>query len=96
LRVKLRGRGGNTDAIGAIVILKAGGVTQTRMVRTGSSYLSQSELVQTFGLGERTVVDSVTVRWPNGQLTSVASPPIRQTMVIEEELKGAPTQHGRP
>jgi hypothetical protein len=95
LRVKLRGRDGNTDAIGAIVSLRAGGVTQTRMVRTGSSYLSQSELVQTFGLGEQAAVDAVTVRWPDGQLTSVANPPIRRTMVIEEGLKGAPTKHER-
>ena len=90
LRVKLHGRGGNTDAIGAVVTLKAGGVTQTRMVRTGSSYLSQSELVQTFGLGEQKGVDTVSVRWPDGQSTSVANPATRRTMVIEEEIRRAP------
>ena len=45
-----------------------GGITQTRVVRSGSSYLSQSELPVTFGVGTRDVVDRVVVTWPNGRV----------------------------
>jgi hypothetical protein len=69
LRVRLVGSGANTDAIGAVVELRAGGRTQVRTVRTGGSYLSQGELVQTFGLGAEADVEDLTVRWPDGAVT---------------------------
>ena len=102
LRVKLRGSGRNPDAIGALITLEAGGMTQRRMVRTGSSYLSQSELAQTFGLGNLSIVDAVSVRWPDGQKTRITNPAIRQTLTIEESsadiktpLQKTSFQHGR-
>ena len=42
LRLRLRGKGRNTAALGSLVTLKAGGVVQVRMARTGSSYMSES------------------------------------------------------
>ena len=43
-------------------------------MKTGSSYLSQSELPLSFGLGQRTMVDKVEIEWPSGaQDVSVAS-----------------------
>jgi hypothetical protein len=89
LRVQLHGRRPNADAIGAAITVEAGGMKQRRMVRTGSSYLSQSELVQTFGLGATARVDRVTVRWPDGSQTSVEGPGIRQTLQIEEPTADA-------
>jgi len=65
-RLTLRGVKSNRDAIGAHVRVKAGAAVQTRMVRTGSSYLSQSELPLTFGLGSAPAADEVTIDWPNG------------------------------
>jgi len=38
------------------------------MVRSGSSFLSQSELPVTFGLGKREAVDRAVIRWPNGRV----------------------------
>jgi enediyne biosynthesis protein E4 len=66
LRLKLVGDGerSNASAIGARVTLEAGGVVQEGEVASARGYLSQSELVLTFGLGESTRVDRVTVRWP--------------------------------
>ena len=47
--------------------LTAGGETQTEMLRSGSSYLSASELVLTFGLGQHDKADTIEIRWPSGQ-----------------------------
>ena len=65
-RLTLRGVKSNRDAIGAHVRVKAGSAVQTRMVRTGSSYLSQSELPLTFGLGSASTADDVSIDWPSG------------------------------
>ena len=65
-RLTLRGVKSNRDAIGAHVRVKAGNAVQTRMVRTGSSYLSQSELPLTFGLGSASTADDVSIDWPSG------------------------------
>ena len=67
IRFTLLGTQSNRDAIGATVRIEAGGVAQTRMVRGGSSYLSQSELPVTFGLGKRDQVDRVQISWPSGR-----------------------------
>jgi enediyne biosynthesis protein E4 len=67
LRIRLVGTVSNRDAIGATVRVTYGGVTQTRVVRSGSSYLSQSELPLTFGVGQRDVVERVVIDWPNGR-----------------------------
>lgn len=70
LRVRLMGAAPNRDAIGAIVTVFAGEMAQRRMLRTGSSYLSQSEHNPVLlGLGERSAADSVVVRWPRGGVT---------------------------
>jgi len=66
LRFRLTGTRSNRDAIGATVRIFHDGVTQARMVRSGSSYLSQSELPVTFGVGRRDRVDRVVVTWPSG------------------------------
>jgi hypothetical protein len=52
--------------------MTAGGATQTQMLRSGSSYMSQSERVLTFGLGNRTQADVVEIRWPSGQVDRLA------------------------
>jgi hypothetical protein len=85
LRVRLRGKGKNTRALGATVRLTAGGVTQTRMARTGSSYLSQSESTLTFGLGTATRVERLVVRWPLGAEKVYEVEGIDRTIDIEEE-----------
>lgn len=65
LRLRLRGTKSNRDAIGAVVRARTPEGAQMRMVRSGSSYLSQSELAVTFGLGARESADLV-VEWPSG------------------------------
>ncbi len=64
LRIKLQGTSSNREAIGAWVHVVAGRESQWRHVMPTRSYLSQSELELTFGLGTNTVVDLVEVTWP--------------------------------
>jgi len=66
-RLRLTGTKSNRDAIGAVVHLTTPDGTQTRMVRTGSSYLSQSELALTFGLAKRDKADRLAIGWPSGE-----------------------------
>ncbi len=67
IRVRLVGTKSNRDGIGARVNIFSGGVEQTRMVKSGSSYLSQSELPLTFGLGKRDRIERLVVDWPSGR-----------------------------
>jgi len=66
IRFHLRGTKSNRDAIGAIVRLTTPDGTQSRMVHTGSSYLSQSELALTFGIGRQEKASRVVIEWPSG------------------------------
>jgi hypothetical protein len=67
IRFRLRGTMSNRDGIGATVRIFHGGTSQSRLVKSGSSYLSQSELPVTFGAGTRDRIDRVVVSWPNGR-----------------------------
>jgi enediyne biosynthesis protein E4 len=66
IRFRLVGTKSNRDAIGTTVRITSGGLNQARMVKSGSSYLSQSELPVTFGLEKRDRVERVVINWPSG------------------------------
>ena len=66
LRLHLTGTKSNRDAVGAVVRIYLGGEIQMRTVRAGSSYLSQSELSLTFGVGKADRIDRLSVEWPGG------------------------------
>jgi hypothetical protein len=79
LRIRLVGTRSNRDGLGAVVRVRVGSETQAETARSGSSYLSQSERILTFGLGKAARADSVEVRWPSGQvdrLSNVAAGPV--------------------
>lgn len=67
VRFRLLGKKSNADGIGAVVRIFYGGESQSRMVRGGSSYLSQSELAVTFGVGRRDKIERVVIDWPSGR-----------------------------
>ena len=55
------------------------------MVRSGSSYLSQSELVATFGLAQRPKADAIEIEWPSGgQTDKLANVSADKTITVEE------------
>ena len=84
LRVRTIGTASNRDGIGARVEVRAGGDTRWQTVKTGSSYLSQSELTLTFGLGPAATLSTVRVAWPSGQVDTVDDVDADQTITIEE------------
>lgn len=66
LRVHLTGVKSNRDAIGASIQVFTPDGMQSRMIKTGSSYLSQSELTATFGIAHRDKVGRIVIYWPSG------------------------------
>ena len=81
LIVKLRGAAPATDAIGAIVTVKTGAVVQRTLVQSGTSYLSQNDMRQHFGLGTAESADSIEVTWPDG--TTSRREGVKADQVIE-------------
>ncbi|MDX1545859.1 MAG: CRTAC1 family protein [Rhodothermales bacterium] len=86
LVVHLAGRPPNRDALGARVALWAGGLMQERTVRTGSSYLSQSQRTPVFGLGGARP-DSLTVYWPGGGVSRFGGLPADGAVWIDQETE---------
>jgi hypothetical protein len=84
LRIKLVGARSNRDGIGAVVRLAAGGETQTQMLRSGSSYLSSSELILTFGLAQNDKADAIEIRWPSGQVDRLSNVAAGKTITATE------------
>jgi hypothetical protein len=86
LLVKLIGTKANRDAIGARVTLSAGGHVQMREVRSGGSYVSQSELRLHFGLGQAKKVDWLQIRWPiqPPDVEKIENVPANQILTIRE------------
>ena len=92
LRLKLVGTKSNKDGIGAVARVTSGGDTQTQMLRSGSSYLSSSELILTFGLGQRDKADSIEIRWPSGQVDRLSNVAAGQTVTVTEGKAQTPAR----
>jgi hypothetical protein len=84
LRIKLVGTRSNRDGIGAVVRVRSGANSQMSMLRSGSSYLSASELVLTFGLGSAGKADSIVVQWPSGATDRVMNVNCDQLITVQE------------
>jgi hypothetical protein len=85
LLVKLVGKGGNTDAIGAVVRVKAGRLSLMRIVQSGTSYLSQDDMRRHFGLGREAQADSLEVLWPDGTTTRLEN--VKANRLVEIKQK---------
>jgi hypothetical protein len=93
IRFRLVGTKSNRDGIGSRVKVFSGGVMQTRMIRSGSSYLSQSEMPATFGLGQRDKIDRVVIDWPSGRSEEYKDLPSGRAYEVTES-KGIRAQAG--
>jgi len=87
LAMKLTGSGGNTAAIGAQVYLYTKGMRQYQEVNPARGYLSCMPAEQHFGLGKATVVDSVQIRWPNGEWQTLRTIAVNQRLEAKEPPK---------
>ena len=94
VRVETVGTSSNRSGVGAAVMLSSGGHMQRRRVRTGGSYLSQSELALTFGLGSSAGADSVVITWPSGHVDRLYGVRSGETIVaVEAQI---PARHADP
>jgi enediyne biosynthesis protein E4 len=85
LRVRTIGSAGNRDGIGARIDVTSGnGGRWWRLVKTGSSYASQSELPVTFGLGSATAIESIRITWPNGKAETVTGVAVDHAITVKE------------
>jgi enediyne biosynthesis protein E4 len=84
LRIKLVGTKSNRDGIGAKVVVSAGKDEETRALSSGSSYLSSSELVLTFGLASHKQADSIEIQWPSGQQDHLLNVAANQIITVKE------------
>jgi hypothetical protein len=82
--IKLEGTLSGRDAIGAKVRVEACSSTQEEELRSGGSYVSRSDPRLHFGFGNCSTVDSVSVKWPSGQTTTLRSPHIDTYVTIQE------------
>ncbi|MBV9867090.1 MAG: CRTAC1 family protein [Abitibacteriaceae bacterium] len=92
LRLTLEGTRSNRSAIGAQVTVtiqlpgQPKDVSLRRMVKSGSSYLSQSELPLTFGLGRASQIKSLSILWPSGQRTQLHNLQVNQMLTVREDV----------
>jgi len=73
LQLRLQGTTSNRDAIGARVLVTAGGETYLREVNGGNGYSSQSTFRLHFGLGKAKKIDAVEIRWPSGTVQKLVA-----------------------
>jgi len=82
--VKTVGVKSNRDGIGARVKVVSGDLTQVDEVRSGDSYISQSDMRLHFGLEKRTKVDVIEVRWPSGTVDKISGVGVNRIVTIKE------------
>jgi hypothetical protein len=81
---RLQGTKSNRDAVGAVVRLYLGKEVMVRQVHGAGGYLSQSSRTLHFGLGERSQIDHVDIRWPSGRRQRIDHPEINTLHKIVE------------
>jgi len=86
--VRLRGTAPNTGAVGARLLLAEGERIQERQINSARSYLSQTELVQTFGLGDSESALRLEIYWPDGTVQVLEGIASGQELVIEQAAPG--------
>lgn len=83
LKIKLNGLPPNTAATGARIKVTVGTSTQMREVSLNSNFISQNPTDQIFGLGTAGQADSVTIEWPDGQMSDLGIVQANQSLVVD-------------
>jgi len=87
LQVKLKGKGGNTFAIGASVRLYIGAEILVQDQMPSRGFQSSMDYVLTFGLGKHNLIDSIHVAWPDGNMTTLTSVSVNQRLELVQRDK---------
>jgi enediyne biosynthesis protein E4 len=82
--IRVEGVQSNRDGIGASVRVSAGSKSWVQEVRSGSSYLSSSDLRLHFGIGAAIKIDKVEIEWPSGRKESFSPPPVDRIVSFKE------------
>jgi len=82
--IKTVGTKSNRSGIAARVRVVAGDLVQTDEVRSGDSYLSQSDLRLHFGLEKRAKIDLIEVRWPSGAVDKITGVGVNKILTVRE------------
>ncbi|HBP55413.1 MAG TPA: CRTAC1 family protein [Verrucomicrobiales bacterium] len=85
VRLRLMGKSSNRSAIGAWVHARVSGQQIWRQVMPTRSYLSQSELTVTLGLGQAESLESLEIIWPGGNHQEIENLSLNQVHFIEEK-----------
>ncbi|MEN8008273.1 MAG: FG-GAP-like repeat-containing protein [Candidatus Krumholzibacteriota bacterium] len=96
IKLHLTAPGNNTCAIGTRVVLTAGGVSQSRMVTSGSGYLCNNAMDVHFGLGASTTVDQIEIFWPDGTHQLTGPTFTNQTLAIVQGQPVSPVPDAVP
>jgi hypothetical protein len=84
LRIKTVGRRSNRNGIGALVRVHTPAGVLSKVVHSGSSYCSQSELTLTFGMGIQTAAEQIEIKWPSGEHDTLKNLAVNSTYTVEE------------
>jgi hypothetical protein len=84
LRIRLHGVDSNRDGLGAMATVRSNAGVQRKMLRTGSSYLSKSESILTFGVGRDLMINAVEIEWPSGKKQLFSDIESNKTLIIDE------------
>ena len=85
LAVRLAGTKSNRDGVGAKITVRAGDLTQVAEKMSATSYLSQDDPRVHFGLGQKTRIDELTVRWPGGKVQKLMDLKVNQILTVVEQ-----------
>ena len=86
IQLELTGTVSNRDGIGVVVSLDAGSLRLTKQQTGGMHRVSQNSQILQFGLGDETMVDKITVRWPSGIVQQLSNIDINQRLTVEEPI----------
>jgi enediyne biosynthesis protein E4 len=95
-RVNLIGKSGNQNGLGAKVELFSGGTKQYVEHSPYRGYKSSVEPILHFGLGEKAIIDSLKVIWPDNTVSLVVNPPVDQTITIRQSTATKKNLTGQP
>lgn len=86
VKIDLEGTMSNRQGVGTWIEIYTDSVKQVRYTSCGAGFLSQTTDVEHIGLGTRTIIDSIIIKWPSGITQYLLNQPINQTINIVEEV----------